>query len=161
MPYDREAAKAYAKKWAFSRNPAYYDFHGIGGDCTNFVSQCLYAGCGVMNFTPTFGWYYISLNNRSPSWTGVQYLYNFLISNQGPGPYGEVRPFRDAEIGDIIQLSFDGDVFSHSLFVTNVGVRPSPNSIYVATHTYDAYNRRLSSYFYQEARLIHLLGARA
>ena len=29
-----------------SRNPAYLDFHGLGGDCTNFVSQCLYAGAG-------------------------------------------------------------------------------------------------------------------
>ena len=34
---------AYARKWAFSRNPAYYDFDDIGGDCTNFISQCLQA----------------------------------------------------------------------------------------------------------------------
>ena len=31
----------YAQKWALSRNPAYYNFDDIGGDCTNFVSQCL------------------------------------------------------------------------------------------------------------------------
>ena len=56
MHYDRSAAVAYARKWAFGRNPEYYDFGGIGGDCTNFVSQCLYAGAGVMNFTPELGW---------------------------------------------------------------------------------------------------------
>ena len=55
VPYNRAAAVAYAEKWAFSRNPEYYDFHGIGGDCTNFVSQCIYAGCGVMNYTPEYG----------------------------------------------------------------------------------------------------------
>lgn len=36
--YDREAAVAYAHRWAMGRNPAYLDFHGIGGDCTNVDS---------------------------------------------------------------------------------------------------------------------------
>lgn len=36
--YDREAAVAYAHRWAMGRNPAYLDFHGIGGDCTNVGS---------------------------------------------------------------------------------------------------------------------------
>ena len=43
-PYDRRAAVEYAHKWAFGRNPEFYDFSEIGGDCTNFASQCLYAG---------------------------------------------------------------------------------------------------------------------
>ena len=59
--YNRERAVEYAHKWAFSRNPRYYDFQNIGGDCTNFASQVIYAGCGEMNYTPTFGWYYIIL----------------------------------------------------------------------------------------------------
>ena len=71
LPYDREAAVFYARKWAYARNPRYYNFDDLGGDCTNFASQCIYAGCGVMNFTPTFGWYYIDINQRSPSWTGA------------------------------------------------------------------------------------------
>jgi hypothetical protein len=41
--YDRARALAYAEKWALSRNPAYFSFDGLGGDCTNFISQCLYA----------------------------------------------------------------------------------------------------------------------
>ena len=69
--YDRAAAVEYALTWAFRRNPAYYDFSEIGGDCTNFASQCVYAGSGVMNYTPDVGWYYINVNNRSPSWTGA------------------------------------------------------------------------------------------
>ena len=55
--YNRNAAYEYARKWAFKRNPAYYDFSEIGGDCTNFASQCIYAGAGVMNYTPTFGFF--------------------------------------------------------------------------------------------------------
>ena len=58
IPYDRSKAAAYAEKWAFSRNPRYISFDGMGGDCTSFVSQCLYAGTGVMNFTRDTGWYY-------------------------------------------------------------------------------------------------------
>ena len=65
--YDRGKAVAYAHKWAFGRNPAYYDFEEIGGDCTNFASQCLRAGGGVMNFTPTFGWYYVNAARRAPA----------------------------------------------------------------------------------------------
>lgn len=61
MEYNRANAVAYAKKWAYGRNPKYYDFSDLGGDCTNFASQCIYAGSGVMNYTPTYGWYYISV----------------------------------------------------------------------------------------------------
>ena len=31
IAYDRNAAVTYARKWALSRNPAYYDFQDIGG----------------------------------------------------------------------------------------------------------------------------------
>lgn len=79
MAYMRARAVAYAHRWAFSRNPEYANFDLMGGDCTNFVSQCLYAGCRVMNFTPDVGWYYQSLNDRSAAWAGVQDLFTFLI----------------------------------------------------------------------------------
>ena len=65
-PYYREQAVQYANYWAYRRNPNYYSFDQLGGDCTNFVSQAIYYAAGVMNYTPTYGWYYISLNNRSP-----------------------------------------------------------------------------------------------
>ena len=37
--YDRRAAVLYAHRWAYGRNPAFYDYEGLGGDCTNFASQ--------------------------------------------------------------------------------------------------------------------------
>ena len=79
-PYVRENAVAYAKKYAFSQNSLFGNFAGIGGNCTNFVSQSIYAGSCEMNYTPTFGWYFISLDDRSPSWTGVEFFYNFIIA---------------------------------------------------------------------------------
>ena len=154
--YDRDAAVAYARKWAFGRNPEYYDFSGLGGDCTNFASQCIFAGAKTMNFTPTFGWYYKSLNDRSPSWTGVEFLYNFLTGNNGVGPYGEETEPDKLQIGDIIQLGRATGDFYHSPVV--VAVRNG--RIFVAAHTNDAFNRPLSSYNFQRVRGIHILGVR-
>ena len=48
--YNRQKVYEYAKKWAYGRNPKYYNFDPVGGDCTNFVSQCIYSGCGQMNY---------------------------------------------------------------------------------------------------------------
>ena len=158
--YDREKAIEYARKWAYARNPQYYSFDDIGGDCTNFVSQCLYAGCGVMNYTPDLGWYYNSLNDRSAAWTGVEYFYNFLVSNRENGPYGEEQPLTNAETGDIVQLSFDGIKFTHNLIITRIILFPSPDNILIACHSFDSLDRRLSTYDYKLARLIHILGSR-
>ena len=160
MSYSRGKAVAYAHQWAHGRNPRYANFDGMGGDCTNFISQCLYAGCGVMNTTPELGWYYFSLRNRSAAWSGVPYLYNFLTSNKGPGPYGQKVPLSQVQVGDVIQLSFDGETFGHSLLVVRTGETPAPENILIAAHTDDSENRPLDSYFYRIHRAIHILGAR-
>src|SRR5690554_1165922 len=100
--YNRQAALQYAKKWAYSRNPKYYDFSNLGGDCTNFISQCVFAGINVMNFTPVTGWYYISPSNRAASWTAAEYFFKFIINNKGVGPQA-VQTSQDHLIeGDII-----------------------------------------------------------
>ena len=122
MEYNRANAVAYAKKWAYGRNPKYYDFSDLGGDCTNFASQCIYAGSGVMNYTPTYGWYYISVNNRAPAWTGVDELYRFLTTNRGAGPRAILTDLSQIQNGDIIQLQFtDKERFDHSPVVVDAG----------------------------------------
>ena len=35
IKYNRQKTIEYANKWAFSRNPKYYNFDNIGGDCTS------------------------------------------------------------------------------------------------------------------------------
>lgn len=153
--YDREAAVAYARKWALGRNPAYYDFEDIGGDCTNFASQCIYAGAGQMNFTPVTGWFYNSVSNRSAAWTGVEYLYRFLTTNRSVGPYAHTVPRHLAMPGDIVQLGTATGDFYHSPVI--VAVSPV---ILVCAHTYDALDRPLSSYKYENIRFLHIDGVR-
>ncbi|MCH5278341.1 MAG: amidase domain-containing protein [Christensenellaceae bacterium] len=155
MPYNRDAAVAYARKWALDRNPAYYNFENLGGDCTNFASQCIYAGSMKMNFTPVMGWYYRSSYDRTASWTGVEYLYNFLVNNRSVGPYARVVSQGEAEPGDIVQLGTQSGHFYHSPVI--VAVTPT---ILVAAHTYDTLNRPLSSYSFETARFIHIEGVR-
>ncbi len=156
IPYDRNAAVSYAKRWAFGRNPDYYNFNNLGGDCTNFASQCIYAGAGIMNFTPTFGWYYRSLNDRVPAWTGVEYLFNFLMGNGREGPFAQPVPLGGLEIGDIVQLGTAAGDFYHSPVVVEI----RNGRIYIAAHSYDAYMRPLDSYQFYQARGIHILGVR-
>ncbi len=163
IEYDREKAVAYARRWAFSRNPDYYDFSNLGGDCTNFASQCLFAGAPVMNFTPEIGWYYRSANDRSAAWTGVEYFYNFLTKNAtytgingGIGPFAAEVSFADLEIGDFIQLGNATGDFYHTPIVVGFA-RGVP---LVAAHTNDAFDRLLNSYQYQRIRYLHILGAR-
>ena len=155
IAYNRIAAVLYARRWALSRNPAFYNFDDIGGDCTNFASQCIFAGSRIMNFTPVTGWYYRSLNDRAPAWTGVEYLYNFLINNRSVGPFARVVSKNEVSPGDIVQLGkYDGD-FYHSPVIT--AVTPT---ILVAAHTFDAIDKPLSSYNFQVARFIHIDGVR-
>lgn len=154
-PLDKESAVAYAKKWAMSRNQIYYDFDDIGGDCTNFISQCVRAGGAVMNYTKDVGWYYNTPYDRSASWSSVYYFHKFITTNAGVGPYGEEAPLADAATGDIIQLG-NGEKFYHSLFVT--GIRGGVPL--VCAHTDNALDRSLSSYRYETARCIKILGVR-
>ena len=155
--YNRTAAVEYAKKWAMSRNPAYYSFDNIGGDCTGFVSQSVYAGAGVMNYTPIFGWYYISPDDRAPAWTGVEYFYNFFTTNQEVGPYAREVSRSGAIIGDVVQLGDREGGFYHSLIIC--GFRG--NEPLICAHSQDAYMRPLYSYHAARTRYLHILGVRA
>lgn len=154
--YDRLAAVAYANKWALARNPKYYNFDPVGGDCTSFVSQCLFAGSKVMNYTPIKGWYYRSGFDKSPSWSGVEFLYNFLIRNNGMGPRGRDAFQNELQIGDIAQLSFDGISFTHSLFIIDIKSINDLNKIYIATHTYDSLHKSIGEYIFSKIRFIHI-----
>jgi hypothetical protein len=66
--YDWSAAASYAATWALSRNPAYRNFSP--DDCTNFISQVLYAGGWqyVNNFY--YDWWY-NPDTQSLSWINV------------------------------------------------------------------------------------------
>ncbi len=160
--YDREKAVQYANQWAYRRNPRFYDFSSIGGDCTNFASQCLYAGGQVMNYTPVYGWYYINLNNRAPAWTSVVYFHRFITTNQGVGPFGRDVSIEAVEPGDFVQIQFAGNPdFSHTPIITELTGPPDPEHILVAAHSNDVNCRPLSTYrSVARFRYIHIDGIR-
>lgn len=162
IKYNRDLAVEYANIWAYERNPRYYDFSEIGGDCTNFASQCLYAGCDVMNYTPVYGWYYENLNNRAPAWTSVVYFHRFLINNEGVGPFGVDVGISKIEAGDFVQLRFRRkESFGHTPIIVKIEQPISLANIYVAAHSFDADYRPLNTYYnIEEIRYIHILGAR-
>lgn len=155
--YDRDRALTYAREWAMSRNPLFIDYTGFGGDCTNFVSQCLFAGSCRMNFTPVFGWYYLDADSRTASWTGVQYFYNFLTSNRGEGPFGVEADETDLRVGDVVQLQNEDGAYYHTLLVSGID---SEAGILVAAHSNDAFDRPLSTYTYAAARFLQVSGVR-
>lgn len=156
VAYDRERALEYARRWAFDRNPIFYDFAGIGGDCTSFISQCVYAGCCEMNYSFENGWYYNNLQNRSPSWSGVSFFYDFITTNRSNGPFGTETTADGLKIGDVIQLQNVEGRFYHTLLVTGY----ARGTYLVSAHTDDAFDRRLDSYNYAGIRYLHILGIR-
>jgi len=158
LKYDRVKAVEYAHKWAMGRNPAYHDFERLGGDCTNFASQCVYAGAGVANRDPNYGWFFDSLSRRAPAWTGVDPLYTYLTGNRGAGPAAAEAEACDVQPGDLCQLSFDGENFSHTPFIVGLTGEPNPDTIMIAAHSYDCDNRPLSSYTYKKVRYLHIVG---
>ena len=164
IQYNRIKAVEYAEKWAFSRNSRFGNFDDMGGDCTNFASQCIYAGCGVMNYTKNIGWYFNSMHDRSAAWSGVEFLYKFLKNNtskeNSPGPYAEETNIAQIQLGDIIQLGDNTGHFYHSLVVTGKNSGNDIDSVFVTTHTYDSYMRPLNSYVISQYRCLHITGCR-
>jgi len=157
--YGRELAVAYARKYALIRNEKYQNFEGIGGNCTNYISQCLFAGSGVMNYSNN-GWFYKQKYVYSPSWTGVEFLHKFLVSNKTSGVYGEEVSINLCQIGDIVQLKFrNKESFTHSLIITKIDGF-TPNKIYVCANSADAKDVLLSRYAFVELRFIHIMGYR-
>ncbi len=155
--YNRGNALEYARRWALDRNPLFFSFNGIGGDCTNFVSQSIFAGSCVMNYTPIYGWYYISSADRTPSWSGVEFFYDYIVNNKEQGPFGREVRREELEPADIIQLANDEGDFYHSLIITEI---KDDGEILIAAHSDDYIDRPLSDYNYASARFIHIEGIR-
>lgn len=161
--YDRTRAVEYARRYAFSRNPLFYNFTGIGGDCTNFVSQSLLAGSCVMNYTPEFGWYYRTSADRAPAWTSVEFFWEymteaprFVTAGGNTGPFGREVMRGELQVGDVVQLANGEGDFYHTLLVTGFrGEEPL-----VAAHSIDTFDRPLDDYNYATARYLHMVGVR-
>ena len=162
-PYQNARAVEYARTWALSRNPLFTDFTGRGGNCTNFVSQCVLAGSCVMNRTPDFGWYYFSEEDRAPAWSSVEYFYDFMTGapafaerNGGIGPFAIEVPRRNAVPGDVVQYADEEGDWYHTVIISAI----ENGEIYVCAQSNDALDRPISSYNFASARFLHIVGVR-
>lgn len=147
--YNASAAVAYAVQYAIIPNSAYADFTNSGGDCTNFISQCLYAGGIVQHVGTAYTescWFYQSSTNRSYSWTGANSFRNYITSsvskiNMTSSSWSSVVP------GDIIQLMNSGSA-THSMIVSNLVYGSSGRSdLLVCAHTTNRQNVSLAQYY--------------
>ncbi|HZG77655.1 MAG TPA: amidase domain-containing protein [Paenibacillus sp.] len=121
--YDREAARAYAERHWNEPNPQFIHFDV---DCTNYVSQCLYAGGAPMHYGAgrESGWWYRGRSGGremwSFSWSVAHAFHWYLMSGRNEGLAAERVPEpTDLTIGDVICYDFDGDGrFEHTAVVT-------------------------------------------
>lgn len=140
--YNREKARLYAESWWNGYNPKYIRFEV---DCSNYVSQCLFAGGAPMNYTgkrETGWWYQGKSGNRelwSYSWAVANSLRLYLSSSRGALRGEIVDSPRKLAIGDVISYSWDGDGrFGHSTVVTGFDANGMP---LVNAHTVNCRNR--------------------
>lgn len=122
-PYRREAAVAYAERWWNEPNKSYEDFDV---NCTNYVSQCIFAGGAPMDYTGRreSGWWYKGRQNNlelwSYSWAVANALQHHLSTRRTHGLRAEVvsGPER-LQLGDVICYDWEGDGrFQHNTIVT-------------------------------------------
>ena len=123
--YDRVAAVNYALAHYDNPSANYPNYTNYGGDCTNFVSQCLEAG-GWNQTSMSLprasekAWYHKkgsampALQYRSMSWTSAKALSKYLAYTDRVVKMS--FPFNNYEVGDIVQY-LRGSV-GHSMIVT-------------------------------------------
>ncbi|QRG68549.1 amidase domain-containing protein [Brevibacillus choshinensis] len=135
--YNAENAVAYAERYWNSPNPAYPHFND---DCTNFISQCLYAGGIPMLFSKEKGkgwWIRTGKGSEwSYSWSVAHALY--LMLKSGASPMRAVTKTSPDQLvpGDIICYDFDGDGrFQHNTIVVAKDANDMP---LVNAHTTDS-----------------------
>lgn len=107
-----------------------------------------------MDRTRDTGWYYRSMTDRAPAWSGVKFLHRFLLGDAEQGPVGEAAEIGRLEPGDVIFLAAGGRLY-HSLLVVRPGEVP-----YIAAHTSDSWMRPVSEYGRAERIGVHIKGVR-
>lgn len=147
--YNRELSVEYALKYALKPNPIFryfYSENDSGGDCTNFISQCLLAGGAEMMYDINPWWYKRNNSGASTyhswsfSWSIASSLYwNIMINTKDSLKGVKAKEERKAESllpGDIIFYeNFQNKIF-HSAIVTDFS-RGSP---LISQHTQDLKN---------------------
>jgi hypothetical protein len=164
--YDREKAVEYALEWANSFNPEY---HTSDNDCTNFVSQCLYAG----GYKMTEDWFMVKAKDSevnlffkafikitadqstedgwiwTKSWVVLKEFYPYksqslystkeLYIDKASNIENVFKNERSPNVGDIM-IFVDGGGVCHATLITKV----TDKEIYYSAHSEPRSNYELS-----------------
>jgi cell wall-associated NlpC family hydrolase len=130
--YNRGNAIGYANTYYNNYNPQYTSF---SEDCTNFTSQCMYAGglpmVNCYNNVPAAWWYNFSNTTWSNTWSVAANQETFLVLNSSPH-WGYVASSYLAPTNAYPSGVSPGDLFYYSWY--NNGVI-NHAGIYVANGT--------------------------
>lgn len=169
--YSRELAVNYANKNVYNSVPAYPNLRKMGGDCANFVSQCMLAG-GIHYQNE---WYVNKDNNKNPTPLNVSQLdSSWRLAD--PSPWISAKQFnsfwskryKNAAVtgkfitentglifnklnifkGDVIQIAsmnFWGGVgnIKHTMIITDYGVYKGSLDYQVSYHSADTSKKDL------------------
>jgi hypothetical protein len=158
--YNGAAAAGYADTYWQNYNPAWPSFANKGGDCTNFVSQALYAGGIAMRPSPPYSgnaaWYMLQTKGHRWSyalpWINAQDQSIFALQSLpavtevasvvGVGPGQIVAD--NATQGDIVLYDWNNDgIFDHEAIVVSsdaTNADGSTNWDLVDAHTNNRYH---------------------
>lgn len=145
--YNRTAAVAYARQFTSntsgkeSYNNKGFNAVNSGGDCANFVSQCLYAG-GVPQCAE---WYYrtpyTTSGKRNAAWTGTVSQRNFLVRR---GWTTKLNTPQELRKGDLVYTFRSEKSLPHVVIVCeDVG---NDGRILICGHTSNQLDRVRGSY---------------
>ena len=162
-PYDRAAALAYADQYAMTRNDSWADFSYSGGNCQNYVSQCLLAGGIPADPYGDAVWTYGGEGyERSGSWASVSQFVSYAAANTGYGLAAQVgAPYGSGQPGDIIQMGDgDGEGWHHTVLIRDVVTNGSGAVVdyLVNSNTNDMRNYPASLYGYPVFALTRIAG---
>ncbi len=166
--YDREAAVAYARAHVDERSGEWHDYSGEGGNCQNFVSQCLLAG-GIPMDTDgpeRWKWYGEALSDTSEeagctlSWINVDYFYAYARDNRGSGLAAQTdAAFDSGQPGDLIMMGTPED-WNHMVIISEVVKDENGRTIdyMICSNTTDVQDFPASAYPSPCRSLIRILG---
>lgn len=168
-PYDREAAVAYAREWVGKRNPRWPDYSRNGGNCQNFVSQCLLAGGIPMDISApgVWKWYGETPDNlfraagRSAAWSSVQDFHAYAEENAGYGLAAAVDvPYYTGSAGDLLHLGTQ-ERWRHTVIISRVVTDGNGDTVdyLVCSNTADLIDFPAGAYVYTRQALVRIDGS--
>lgn len=163
--YDSAKGSRYAQKYApEGQDSTIRLFYYVpGGDCTNFVSQCVWAVYGgwvegddtkskenIRNCVRMVaGIWQGGSGGGTPNWEQVLKFFNYVISSKTYGPKGnkfaesvaKSFPLTNIQVGDVLQVKRGSNgTYGHSVYVSVIK-GSTPDKIFVCQHSSDIINR--------------------